>query len=93
MNSLIDENREALERSCREHGVARLELFSSAESDEFDLETSDLDFLVEFHSDPPGGPFRAYFSLKWGAGSAFWTSYGLGGIGSHEKPFFHPSDE
>lgn len=37
---------------CRRYGVRRLELFGSAASDDFDAETSDVDFIFEFDSDP-----------------------------------------
>jgi len=37
---------EAIRAICREFGVARLEVFGSVQTDKFDPETSDIDFLV-----------------------------------------------
>jgi predicted nucleotidyltransferase len=56
-------DREAITRVCRAHGVSRLRIFGSVTSDHFDIERSDVDFLVEF---APGGEdaFAAYFGLK-----------------------------
>jgi len=39
---------EAIADACRRHGVARLRLFGSAVSGEFDPERSDIDFFVDF---------------------------------------------
>lgn len=54
MNPLIERHREAILGLCRAYGVARLELFGSAATDAFDLERSDVDFIVEY---PPGYDF------------------------------------
>ena len=56
---------DAIRELCREHGVARLEVFGSVATGAFDPDRSDIDFLVEF---PPGyefGPWLGrYFDLK-----------------------------
>lgn len=44
----IDSRREQIGVICREHGVARLLVFGSVLRDDFNPETSDIDFLVEF---------------------------------------------
>ena len=49
MNPIVSERRQDLARLCEEHRVARLDIFGSAVTGEFDPETSDLDFLVTFH--------------------------------------------
>ncbi|MGE3798875.1 MAG: nucleotidyltransferase family protein [Thermomicrobiales bacterium] len=46
-------------RLCEEYGVARLEIFGSAVSGEFDPERSDVDFLIEYPHD--------YDSGHWGS--------------------------
>jgi predicted nucleotidyltransferase len=51
MLPLIQENLEQIYVLCRRHGVKRLELFGSAARGDFDTQTSDVDFLVEFVSD------------------------------------------
>ncbi len=63
MIRLIEENREALRRLCVRLQVARLELFGSAAEGDFDPQTSDLDFLVEFLPLKPGQHADAYFAL------------------------------
>lgn len=44
---------------CRTYGVRRLELFGSAATNAFDLERSDIDFIVEY---PPGYDFGPWLS-------------------------------
>lgn len=65
MHPLIENNRAAIESLCREFGVARLEVFGSVVSGEFDPEQSDVDFIVEY---PEGYNFdiwlSRYFELK-----------------------------
>ena len=65
MHPLIEENRDAIESLCREFGVARLEVFGSIVSGQFDPEQSDVDFIVEY---PEGYDFGAwllrYFEMK-----------------------------
>lgn len=57
--AVVLEHIEELTALCREYGVARLEIFGSAVSGEFNPATSDLDFLVTY---PPGYDFG-----PWGA--------------------------
>ncbi len=63
MIPFVEQHRSALEALCRKYHVARLELFGSAADEGFDPRHSDLDFLVEFQSDAPMGPFRQYFAF------------------------------
>lgn len=53
---------EDIVRACVKHGVRRLRVFGSVLTDQFDVNSSDLDFLVEFE---PGLEhlFDAYFGL------------------------------
>jgi len=45
----VDQKRADLQDLCRRFGVARLDVFgSAARGGDFDAETSDVDFLVEF---------------------------------------------
>ena len=56
INAAIADKREELAELCRRYDVARLEVFgSAARGTNFDPETSDADFLVEFdpNSDLP----------------------------------------
>ena len=45
---LITSKRDEIAALCREYGVARLELFGSIMTDEFDLQRSDIDFIVDY---------------------------------------------
>jgi predicted nucleotidyltransferase len=49
---------------CQRYGVARLGLFGSAVREDFDHETSDLDFVVSFLPKSPSLLFDRYFGLK-----------------------------
>ena len=46
---------------CQEFGVARLELFGSALSEDFDPARSDVDFLIELPEGFDHGPWGARF--------------------------------
>jgi uncharacterized protein len=61
MIALIEQNKEEIIALCKEYGVSRLEIFGSAVTGEFDLERSDVDFLVEYSEDFDYGRF---FDLK-----------------------------
>ena len=45
---LIASKRDEIAALCREYGVAKLEVFGSVMTDEFDPDRSDIDFLVEY---------------------------------------------
>lgn len=62
---IIAENLEAIRALGREFGVLRLEVFGSVCTPQFDPETSDVDFLVEYPDDYDFGPWVSrYFALK-----------------------------
>ena len=61
MIPLIEQHLDAIRALCREYGVARLELFGSAATDDFDPTTSDVDFLVEYPPDYDFGPWLGRF--------------------------------
>lgn len=56
MHPAVAQQRDAVFALCRKHHVARLDVFGSATTDDFDPQHSDVDFLVEFsrsgHEDP-----------------------------------------
>ena len=65
MHAAIADKREDLTELCRRYGVARLEVFgSAARATDFDPQTSDADFLVEF--DPRRAPatLDRYFDFR-----------------------------
>ncbi len=49
MIQLIEDHSDKLAEICRRHHVKRLEVFGSAAVGDFNHETSDVDFLVEFN--------------------------------------------
>ena len=59
----LEQHREAIIALCRQYQVQRLEVFGSAATGDFDPETSDFDFLVEFAAMAPGAQARAYLGL------------------------------
>lgn len=63
MTDVIEARRTGLEGLCQHHGVARLALFGSALRDDFDPDTSDLDFTVKFQPMTPQEHAEAYFGL------------------------------
>jgi predicted nucleotidyltransferase len=62
MNQIITDNLKEIRELCEQFGVARLELFGSAARDDFDLEKSDFDLIVEF-LDYQSGIADRYFGL------------------------------
>ncbi len=60
----IDQRREQIAAICREHEVARLLVFGSVLRDDFNPETSDIDFLVEFLPGVNKGWLSEYTDLK-----------------------------
>jgi predicted nucleotidyltransferase len=64
MHADLVSKHEALAALCREYGVSRLELFgSAARGCDFDPQTSDMDFLVEFAPDAAMSPLKQFFGL------------------------------
>jgi predicted nucleotidyltransferase len=65
MHPIVESKRAEIAALCRELGVRRLDVFGSAVSDDFDVERSDVDVLVEFDTTAPGS-LDTYFALKEG---------------------------
>jgi predicted nucleotidyltransferase len=64
MQADIAEKRDALAVLCRRYGVARLEVFGSpARGADFDPNTSDFDFLVEFERRSDLSPREQFFEF------------------------------
>lgn len=56
-------NRAEIARACQRRGVARLRVFGSALTDQFDPARSDVDFLVDFREETHD-LLGAYLGLK-----------------------------
>jgi hypothetical protein len=61
ISPVIQPHLEAIRALCREYGVARLEVFGSVQTDQFDPASSDIDFLVEYPEGYDYGPWLARF--------------------------------
>lgn len=61
MIPIFEQHRAALEELCQKYRVARLEVFGSAATGDFDPARSDMDFLVEFLPDQDLGPWLSHF--------------------------------
>ena len=63
MVAIIQDKIKDVEALCKQYGVTKLELFGSAATGEFNEETSDLDFLIEFDYSKPMGASNQYFGF------------------------------
>lgn len=64
MHAAIADKKEELAELCRRHGVARLEVFgSAARGTDFDLRSSDADFLVQFRRVKGQASLEQYFDF------------------------------
>lgn len=63
MHPLIENNRESIAKLCHRHGVRKLEVFGSILRDDFDINRSDVDALVEFETQVAGS-FTNFLNLK-----------------------------
>ena len=87
MNPIVEERRRDLEAICQRFGVRQLELFGSGATGAFDSQTSDLDFLVEFDSDPTRRADR-YFGLLESLEDLFGRPVDVVEVGAIRNPYF-----
>lgn len=64
MIGLLETKREAIAEVCARYGVAHLHAFGSALREDFKMQESDLDLLVEFAPMEPYARVDAYFGLR-----------------------------
>ena len=90
MVSVFGEKQSELATLCQRFGVKRLEVFGSAASEEdFNPETSDLDFIVEFRADQDLGPWlEDYFSFRQSLSSLFGYPVDLVMSSAIKNPYF-----
>ena len=88
MNPSIARYRDELEELCRRYNVRRLELFGSAVSGEFDVDTSDLDFLVTFEELEPRIYADAYLGFYEGLTALFKRRIDLVSASAITNPYF-----
>ena len=87
MHAVVESKKNQLAAVCRPFGVRRLEVFGSAARDDFDPERSDIDFLVEFDSNPKLGTLKAYFGLKDALEALFGRPVDLVSCGAVDNPY------
>lgn len=88
MHPIIEERLPQLRELCQRYCVARLELFGSAASDDFDPSRSDLDFLVEYLPAAKKEYPDVYFDLKAKLEALFGCSVDLVMINAIRNAFF-----
>ncbi len=93
MQNLIARHSEELAKLARRYGVSQLDVFGSAATGEFDDAHSDLDFIVVFFDEPPGGIANAYFGLLEDLQRLFSRKVDLITERSIRNPYFRESVE
>lgn len=63
LRSELEQSGSALAALCRKYGVARLDVFGSATTDDWQPARSDLDFVVVFRPQPGTGLADRYLGL------------------------------
>lgn len=86
MHSVVEAKRDEIVALCRELGVRRLDVFGSAVSDDFDLERSDVDVLVDV--DPQRLTLDNYFALKAGLERLLQRPVDVVDAGAVRNPYF-----
>ncbi|MCB1033428.1 MAG: nucleotidyltransferase domain-containing protein [Acidobacteria bacterium] len=93
MVAVIQEHENELQQLCERFGVERLEVFGSAAGPDFDPESSDLDFLVQFRRSASGGAADRYFDLLEALEELFERPVDLLEDRAVRNPFFRESIE
>jgi hypothetical protein len=84
----IEQHRREIEALCREYGVERLAVFSSAATGDFRANSSDLDFLVEFRMPLAPGYTNRYVGLLEGLQNLFKRPVDLVVESAIRNPYF-----
>ena len=93
MNRVIEQKLAEIDTLCRRHHVLRLDLFGSAATGQDRPDESDLDFLVEFGTVPPGSYADAYFGLLESLEQLFDRPVDLVVESAIKNPYFRESVE
>ncbi|MDE0410314.1 MAG: nucleotidyltransferase domain-containing protein [Alphaproteobacteria bacterium] len=87
MHAEIAGRKDEIARICRRYGVQRLDLFgSAARGTDFDPETSDADFLVEFQPPLLPGIARRVVGLQMDLAEALGRKVDLVRMGTVRRP-------
>ena len=93
MIPLISQHTDHLAEICRRHHVKRLEVFGSAAVGDFDPNTSDIDFLVDFDESDDFSLFQTRRDLTQELESLFNRSVDIVIFANVENPYFRTSLE
>ena len=93
MIPLITNHTDELAEICRRHHVKRLEVFGSAAVGDFDSNTSDIDFLVEFDDSDEFLLFQTRGDLTQELESLLNRSVDIVIFANVENPYFRKSVE
>jgi uncharacterized protein len=88
MTQLIDQELDQVAALCQRFGALRLDAFGSVVRNDFNGDTSDIDFLVEFDDVSPAEYARAYFALKEGLEALFGRPVDLVTESGLANPYF-----
>jgi len=88
MKCVIDDKRDLLIELCQRYRVAELDVFGSAVTDDFDEETSDIDFLVQFNETVKQDRFDNFFNLLEELKRLFGRPVDLVEPGGLKNPYF-----
>ena len=88
MTFIIEKNKNRLIELCRKYHVIQLDVFGSVATDEFDAETSDIDFLVQFDSSVKRNRFDNFFALRRELMTLFGRDIDLVEPGGLRNPYF-----
>jgi predicted nucleotidyltransferase len=88
MQAVITEHLTDIKKICQKHHVARLDVFGSAATDQFDPATSDLDFVVEFGPEANPDRFGIFFRFMEELKQLFGRKVDLVEPGGLRNPYF-----
>jgi predicted nucleotidyltransferase len=86
--AVVEGKRPEIEALCRGLGVRRLDVFGSAVGEEFDVDSSDVDVLVEFDGGPGFDWVGSYFGLKEGLERLLGRAVDVVSVTSIRNPYF-----
>jgi uncharacterized protein len=85
LHPIVQSKREEIAALCRELGVRRLDVFGSAVTEDFDVERSDVDVLVEV--EPDRLTLADYFALRQGLQRILGREVDVLDIGALRNPY------
>ena len=91
MIPLITNHTDDIAEICQRHHVKRLEVFGSAATGDFNPQTSDIDFLVEFDESVAGHRFQNRMELTESLEALFGRSVDLVVYSNVVNPYFRAS--